>query len=52
MTFDEWFEANREILTPMMRVNELDALWLAWYAGYQKGLDDRIKIDEELWTIK
>jgi hypothetical protein len=25
---------------------------LTWYAGYQKGLDDRIEIDKELWSLK
>jgi hypothetical protein len=52
MTFDEWFEQHKDILAGLLRNDQLEALWLAWYAGYQKGLDDRLEIDKEFWTLK
>ena len=51
MTFDEWFEQHKDILAELLRGDQEEALWLAWYAGYQKGLDDRIEIDKELLTL-
>jgi hypothetical protein len=51
MTYEEWFEQHRDILSGLLRNDQVEALWLAWYAGYQKGLDDRIEIDKELWNV-
>ena len=52
MTYEEWFEQHRDILSGLLRNDQVEALWLAWYAGYKKGLDDRIEIDKELWSLK
>ncbi len=51
MYFTEWFEENRELLAELLRGDQEEALWLAWYAGYQKGLDDRANIEKEIWSV-
>ena len=52
MPFDDWLEQHKAILEPLLRNDVAEALWLAWYAGYQKGLDDAREIDKEYWNIK
>ena len=40
MTFDEWFEENRNELEEMIRSNNTEGLvYECWLAGYKAGLD-------------
>jgi hypothetical protein len=50
MTFDEWFEQNKEELAPLLRGDEEEALYRAWFAGYEAGLAEMSKFARELWT--
>ena len=52
MTFDEWFEANRDELSDLLRGNELEALYRAWFAGYEAGMAEMGKFARELWSLK
>lgn len=52
MTFDEWFEQNRDHLAELLRNDAKEALYLAWFAGFEYGLDDMGKFAKELWTLK
>lgn len=38
LTFDEWFEQQREELKTLLRNDQQEALYLAWFAGYEAGL--------------
>lgn len=49
MTFDEWFEANRDKLTELLRNDQRELLFTAWLAGYEAGLDEMGKFTKELW---
>jgi hypothetical protein len=49
---DEWFEQHKDILAGLLRNDQEEALWLAWYAGYQKGLESASEIEKEFWTLK
>jgi len=40
MTFDEWFEENKDELSLLLRNDELEALYRTWLAGYEAGLDE------------
>lgn len=37
MTFDEWFEENREELEALLRSDQEELLFRAWMAGYDQG---------------
>ena len=52
MTFDEWFEQNRDELTLLLQGDELEALYRVWLAGYEAGMDEMGKFARELWTLK
>jgi len=52
MTFDEWFEENRDELAALLRGDAEEALFRAWLAGYEAGLDEMGKFTKELWTLK
>jgi len=52
MTFDIWFEENKDELSSLLRNDELEALYKAWFAGYEAGLDEMGKFARELWTLK
>jgi len=52
MTFDEWFEANRDQLSGLLRNDQLEALYQAWLAGYEAGLAEMSKFYKPLWDIK
>lgn len=40
MTFDEWFEENRERLEQLLRSDTYDLAYECWLAGYKAGLDE------------
>lgn len=52
MTFDEWFEANRDKLSDLLRNDQLEALYEAWFAGYEAGMDEMGKFAKKMWTMK
>jgi CBS-domain-containing membrane protein len=52
MTFDEWFEANRDELSDLLRDDQLEALYRAWLAGYEAGMAEMGKFARELWSLK
>ena len=39
MTFEEWFEENREELEALLRSDQLELAYKCWLAGYEAGLD-------------
>lgn len=51
MTFDQWFEANKDKLSSLLRGDAEEALYKAWRAGYKSGLDEMGKFAKELWTL-
>ena len=52
MSFDEWFEANRDELAVLLRGDQEQALYKAWLAGYESGLEEMGKFARELWSLK
>jgi hypothetical protein len=52
MTFDEWFEANKDQLTELLRGDTEEALYRAWLAGYEAGLAEMGDFAKDLWTLK
>lgn len=40
MTFDKWFEENRERLGQMLRSDTEKLVYECWLAGYKAGLDE------------
>jgi len=38
MTFDEWFVRNREELKRLLGDDAEEALYRAWFAGYEAGM--------------
>jgi hypothetical protein len=52
MTFDEWFEENRDQLTELLRNDQYELIYVAWFAGYEAGMDEMGKFAQELWTMK
>lgn len=49
MTFEEWLEENEN------KIHSLDggeALYQAWLAGYEAGMNDMGKFAKELWDLK
>ena len=50
MTFNEWFEANQDTLTELLRNDQHEMLYTAWRAGYEAGLDEMRKFTHELWS--
>lgn len=57
MTFDEWFNANREELEKMLNSDNYELLFnellfMAWQAGYGAGLDEMRQFAKELWPLK
>ncbi len=52
MTFEEWFEENKDELAQLLRGDQEEALYKAWLAGYEAGMDEMGKFARELWTLK
>lgn len=52
MTFEEWFEANKDQLSELLRNDQHELIYTAWFAGYEAGLDEMGKFARELWTLK
>ena len=50
MTFDEWFEDNREELESLLRGDQEDLLYTAWIAGYAAGLNEMGKFAADLFS--
>jgi len=51
MTFDIWFETKTTELSSLLRNDELEVLYKAWFAGYEAGLDEMGKFARELWAL-
>ena len=49
MSFDEWFEANRDELAALLRGDQEEALYKAWLAGYEEGLAEMGKFAQDLF---
>mgnify|MGYP000999625331 CR=1 FL=1 len=47
--FDDWFEANRDRLSDLLRNDQEEALYAAWFAGYEAGLEYMGKYAKVLW---
>ena len=52
MTFEEWFEGNRDKLAELLRNDAEEALYRAWIAGMEYGMEDMGKFARELWSLK
>lgn len=52
MSFEEWFEANRDKLAELLRNDDVEALYKSWLAGYEAGLAEMGKFAKELWSLK
>jgi hypothetical protein len=52
MNFEEWFEENRDTLAGLLRGDQEQAVYQAWLAGYEAGMDEMGKFARELWTLK
>jgi hypothetical protein len=52
MTFEEWFEENRDDLSDLLRDDQLEALYRAWLAGMEYGMAEMGKFARELWLLK
>lgn len=52
MSFEEWFEANRDKLAELLRNDAEEALYRAWLAGIEYGMADMGKFARELWSLK
>ena len=50
MTFNEWFEANQDTLTELLRNDQQELLYKAWLAGYEAGMSELGKFTMELWS--
>ena len=48
MTFDEWFGEHKDDLALQLRGDQEDALYRAWFAGYEAGLAEMGKFTKEL----
>lgn len=38
MTYDEWFEENKDELATLLGNDAEEAIYKAWFAGYEAGL--------------
>lgn len=52
MTFEEWFKSNRDNLAELLCNNQEEALYCAWFAGMEYGMDEMSKFTRELWKEK
>jgi hypothetical protein len=52
MKFEEWFEANQDQLTELLRNDQHELIYVAWLAGYEAGMDEMGKFARKLWTLK
>ena len=50
MTFDEWFEENKEELEDLLRGDVPEMLYKAWLAGYEEGLAEMRKFSANLFS--
>jgi hypothetical protein len=50
MSFDEWFEENRERLERMLRSDTEELVYECWLAGYKAGLDEMGSFAAELFS--
>lgn len=49
MKFEEWLEQNREELLKLLRNDTEQALYLAWIAGMEYGLDEMADFTKKYW---
>ena len=49
MTFDEWFEENRERLEQMLRSDTMELVYECYLAGYKAGLEEMGSYAAELF---
>jgi hypothetical protein len=52
MNFEEWFEENKDELAQLLRGDQEEALYRAWLAGMEYGMNEMGKFARELWKLK
>jgi len=50
MDFDTWLEEHKDELTPLLRNDQEEALFLAWLAGYNAGTDTMSNFFTKAWS--
>jgi hypothetical protein len=50
MTFEEWFEENREDLENLLRSDQLELAYKCWLAGYEAGLNEMGRFAADLFS--
>ena len=50
MTFEEWFEANREELEVLLRSDQLELAYKCWLAGYEAGLNEMGRFTADIFN--
>jgi hypothetical protein len=50
MTFEEWFEENREDLEALLRSDQLELAYKCWLAGYEAGLNEMGRFTADLFN--
>lgn len=50
MTFEEWFEKNRDELAQLLCNDAEEALWRAWFAGMEHGMNGLAETFKEIWA--
>ena len=50
MTFEEWFEENRDELEALLRSDQLELACKCWLAGYEAGLDKMGRFAADLFN--
>ena len=48
MTYKEWLSENRDELDVLLRNDQEEALYRAWFAGYKAGMDKMVEFTETL----
>lgn len=48
-SFDEWFRRNEELCHEMLRSDQYELLYQAWFGGYSAGLDAMANMTSPLW---
>jgi hypothetical protein len=50
MTFEEWFEDNRDELEALLRSDQLELAYKCWLAGYEAGLNAMGRFTADLFN--
>lgn len=46
MTYKEWLNQTRDELVVLLRNDQEEALYQAWFAGYKAGMDKMVEFTE------